>query len=398
MWYIILGLLALVYITINYILSGTYIEVYLIRPLLWISLALTTFFIAKNQGVNFLKFKKIRRWNLGKNPIQSGLLLGAFQVALLIIIGIFFSFGSSPYARTPLPMLQNAFYIGALLVGTEFSRAYILKKAVKNPRKYQTLAIILTTLLYVVILTSPSKFANFSLNDPVKTLEFLGGTIIVALAINLLATYLAYLGGATASLSYMGTLLAFEWFSPVLPNPHWIVLALAGTLAPAIGFIILQDSVLITNKKTSRKSSKRYKTDHGWTSIAIFSIIIIFFSYGYLGIQPTVIYSGSMQPTYNVGDIVFVSNVEISQIHIGDPIQYVAEDNILIIHRVIERYQDENNQLFFITQGDANDNPDPHPVLHQNVQGKVTFKIPLLGWVQIYTKSFFQGITAPFRQ
>jgi signal peptidase I len=398
MWYIILGLLSLVSLTINFLIGGGYTETYIIRPALWIALAVITFLVAKNEGVNFLKFKKIRRWSLGKSPIHAGLMLGGFQVALLIIIGVFFKFGKSPYAFTPTVMITNAFFIGSILIGTEFSRAYLIKKTTKNQRKYTTLAILIITIIYTLILISPNRFASLNLDNPVKTLEFLGGTIIVGIATSLLATYLAYLGGATASISYMGVLLAFEWFSPILPNPHWIVLALVGTIAPAAGFIILQASITPGQTKPKGYKRKKQKSDHGWTTIAIFTVILLFFSYGYLGVEPTVIYSGSMQPELNVGDIVLIDNVKPEEIQVGDVIQYVREDKTLILHRVIERYEDEKGQLFFITQGDANPSPDPTPVLHKNVRGRAGYTIPKIGWIQIYVKNLFRSATAPITQ
>jgi signal peptidase len=398
MWYIILGLLGLIYFTINYILSGGLIESYIVRPALWIILAVLTFIIAKNEGINFIKFKRIRRWTFGKSPIHAGLLLGGFQVALLIIIGIFFTFGKSPYSFSIITIITNLFFVCSLLVGTEFSRAYLIKKATKNQRKNQTLSIIIITIIFMIILTAPSKFSNIDLNNPAKTLEFLGGTLIVALAVNLLATYLSYLGGATASMSYMGVLLAFEWFSPILPNPNWTILALIGTIAPALGFIVLQGSIEPFIEKRKRFKHKKQRAGHGWTLIAVFSLIFIFFSYGYLGVEPTVIYSGSMRPALDVGDIVLIDKVEVSSIEVGDIIQYVSEEKVLILHRVEEKYQDEKGQWFFITKGDANEKSDLDPVMLQNVKGKAVFTLPKLGWVQIYVKEFFRSITAPFIQ
>jgi signal peptidase len=395
MWYIILGLLSLIYLIINYILSGGMIESYVIRPALWITLAIITFIIAKNEGINFIKFKRIRRWTFGKSPIHAGLLLGGFQVALLIIVGIFFTFGKSPYSFTTITIITNLLFVCAFLVGTEFSRAYFIKKATKNQRKYPTLPIIIITIIYMIVLIAPSKFSNFDLNNPVKTLEFLGGTLIVALATNLLATYLSYLGGATASMSYMGVLLAFEWFSPILPNPNWTILALIGTIAPAIGFIALQDSIEPFLEKRKGFKHKKQKAGHGWTLVAVFTVILVFFSYGYLGVEPTVIYSGSMNPALDVGDIVLIDEVDVSSIEVGDVIQYVSEDNVFILHRVVEKYQDEKGQWFFITKGDANEKSDFSPVIQQNVKGKAVFTIPELGWVQIYMKEFFKSITAP---
>ena len=125
----------------------------------------------------------------------------------------------------------------------------------------------------------------------------------------------------------------------------------------------------------------------------MFGVIIVFFSFGYLGVNPTVIYSGSMSPTYDVGDIVLIGDVQASEIQEGDVIQFVR-DNVTMIHRVVDTYSEED-QSVFITQGDANDHPDSNPVLAPYVTGKAVFTIPKVGWIQIFVKNIFYGIGIP---
>ncbi len=66
------------------------------------------------------------------------------------------------------------------------------------------------------------------------------------------------------------------------------------------------------------------------------------------------------------------------------------------IDRLVEKYQDEKGQWFFITKGDANEKSELDPIMLQNVKGKAVFTLPKLGWDQIYVKEFFRSITAPF--
>jgi len=396
MWYIVLGLITAIYILLNFIIpSGGMFESYVIRPLLWVFLAIITYKLAQNEGLNILKFKKIRRWYLGRTPIHAGLLLGGFHVAVLIIVGILFGFGKSPYSQTPFYILINAFFIGSFLVGTEISRAYFIKKATTNSRRYTTLILVVTTLLYMFIRLTPEDFSALNFNTPELALEFLGSVLVTSLAMNLLASYLSYLGGATAAMGYMGTLLAFEWFSPILPDPHWTILALVGTIAPAIGFIVLQDSIQpFTEKKGLHKRRRKQGSEHGWTIVAIFTVIIVFFSYGYLGVEPTVIYSGSMRPEFDVGDMVIVDDIKIQDIKENDVIQFIR-DNATVLHRVIDIYE-ENGGSYFIVKGDANDKPDSEPVFEGQITGKAIFTIPKIGWFQIYAKEMFRKIVSPF--
>ena len=84
-------------------------------------------------------------------------------------------------------------------------------------------------------------------------------------------------------MSYMGVILTFEWFSPILPSTHWTILALIGTIAPAIGFITIQNSLESSTKKRRLKRTKSKETDNvGWVTTTIICLIIIFFSLIYV--------------------------------------------------------------------------------------------------------------------
>ena len=96
MWYIILAVITAIYLILNFLMTSTgTLQSYIIRPLLWIILAIITIVVSREEGLNILKFKKVRKWYLGKTPIQAGLLLGGFQVSLLIIVGLLTKFGRS---------------------------------------------------------------------------------------------------------------------------------------------------------------------------------------------------------------------------------------------------------------------------------------------------------------
>lgn len=397
MWYIILAIITGIYLLFNILMpTGDMFQAYILRPIIWISLAITTFLISRNEGVNILKFKKVRKWNLGKTPLQAGLMLGGFHVSLLIIIGILFGFGKSPYSFTPTAIATNLFYVASILFGIELSRAYLVKKGTSKTRKYTTLILVLITLLFMFIRITPNELSVLNFSQPELALEFIGATMITMLGISLLATYLSYLGGASASLGYMGVLLCFEWFSPILPNPHWTMLAFVGTIAPAIGYALLQDSIqpFVKNRKNQHNRKRKSSNGQGWTIVAVFTLIIVFFSYGYLGVEPTVIYSGSMQPNYQVGDIALINEVEIDEIQVGDVIQFYR-DNTTYMHRVVEIYENENGEKMFIVQGDANDDPDSEHVNVNYVIGKSVFNIPKIGWVQIYANQLLRKVPRP---
>ena len=89
--------------------------------------------------------------------------------------------------------------------------------------------------------------------------------------------------------------------------------------------------------------------------------------------------SGSMEPTYSVGDLIYVKNVDVNTIKVDDPITFVLNENLVVAtHRVVEI--DAEKQHFY-TKGDANEIRDSAPVHFKNVIGVPQFSLPLLGYV-----------------
>lgn len=98
-----------------------------------------------------------------------------------------------------------------------------------------------------------------------------------------------------------------------------------------------------------------------------------------LGYQVYTVVSGSMAPTYCVGDLLFVKSVDVNRIRVNDPITFVLNENLVVAtHRVVKI--DAENQRFY-TKGDANDIADAQPVHFNNVIGVPQFSIPKLGYV-----------------
>ena len=107
------------------------------------------------------------------------------------------------------------------------------------------------------------------------------------------------------------------------------------------------------------------------------------------GIKPYAVLSGSMEPTYHVGALIYVKQVDADELKVGDPITFVLSDETVATHRIIAINTDEDDKdvLLFDTQGDANPLPDGEPVHENNIIGKPIFSIPLLGYVSHFIQN-----------
>ena len=89
--------------------------------------------------------------------------------------------------------------------------------------------------------------------------------------------------------------------------------------------------------------------------------------------------SGSMAPAINVGTLVLAKEVEPETLETGDVIVFTTYgEGDFVTHRVQEN---DREYRMLITKGDANATEDLDPIGYDSVIGKVSFSIPLLGYV-----------------
>ena len=96
------------------------------------------------------------------------------------------------------------------------------------------------------------------------------------------------------------------------------------------------------------------------------------------GYRNLVVLSGSMEPMYPVGSIIYYKAAEFDSIAEGDVITYRIGEEALATHRVVQKNEQEKS---FITKGDSNESQDAFPVLYSRVVGKNTnLAIPYAGF------------------
>lgn len=105
-----------------------------------------------------------------------------------------------------------------------------------------------------------------------------------------------------------------------------------------------------------------------------------------VGYTPYTILSGSMEPTYHIGSLIYVKKVDTSTLEAGDPITFALSEDTIATHRIVEVVPDEEDAsvIRFRTKGDANETVDGALVHYKNVLGKPVFTIPYLGYVADY--------------
>lgn len=108
-----------------------------------------------------------------------------------------------------------------------------------------------------------------------------------------------------------------------------------------------------------------------------------------VGLKPYVVLSGSMEPSYHVGSLIYVKSVDYKELQVGDPITYMLNEDTVVTHRIIEVLVDEEDPetIRYFTKGDANDVPDGTSVHYKNIIGIPVFSLPYLGYVSNYVQN-----------
>lgn len=97
------------------------------------------------------------------------------------------------------------------------------------------------------------------------------------------------------------------------------------------------------------------------------------------GIKTMAVLSGSMEPAYPTGSMVYAQPVSMEDIQKGDVISFALNSRgTVATHRVVE--VDKENKLFTV-KGDANQANDANPVSYENVIGVVKFSVPMMGYI-----------------
>ncbi|MCD2493255.1 signal peptidase I [Lacrimispora sp. NSJ-141] len=93
---------------------------------------------------------------------------------------------------------------------------------------------------------------------------------------------------------------------------------------------------------------------------------------GIFGMKPVIVLSGSMEPEFSPGDLIFVKKAKDTDgLKEGEVICYLLSGKA-ITHRIEKVTLNENGGVSYITRGDANNTEDLKEVLPEQVQGVYT--------------------------
>lgn len=127
------------------------------------------------------------------------------------------------------------------------------------------------------------------------------------------------------------------------------------------------------------RSVKRIWNIVSWALVlCVVALAVLLGGIRLFGLTPYTVLSGSMEPAYPTGSLIYVKAASAEQVQVGDPITFHRSDGVVATHRAVAIDQAASS---FITKGDANNTADASPVPYQALIGIPVFCIPYLGYV-----------------
>jgi signal peptidase len=311
------------------------------------------------------------------------LLAGLFEIGVFALAGLVYGFGYSTYAHGLLPLFANLAYLACWLWGLEMARAYLLGRWQQRGLP----GLLTIALLFVAMGLSLSQLEALASGG--RPAFETGGSVFLPAAVeSLLATLLVAAGGPWAGVVYRGAPLLAEWLSPVLPQLDWTVRALFGLLAPGLALLALGPALSAGDGEDAlpQRGVPSWLLALGATVVAV-----IWLNTGLLGVRPALVSGLSMEPNYQLGDVIITRPVDAASLQTGDVIRFQS-GGVSVVHRIIAVQQTPGG-LVFQTKGDNNNFVDP-PVAAGAIEGKVVLRLPKLGLPPITLRNWLYAVTS----
>jgi signal peptidase len=345
----------------TYLIFKGEILIYIVNPLIWIVIAVVGHFSFRN--------RQRREFNLKDTILSITTILSLVYVIIYYSLGVIVGYTNNPYSTTISGIIINLFSIWLVTCLKEYIRYRLMYINIKKYKKIYYAVILLVFVASDLNFLNIIEFTNF--------LDLWAKELIIPITINLFMIYLSYIGGYKPLLVGRTITLIPSLLFDIIPDYDWPVIMIFNISYCLITYLILQ-YVLGQGEKDIPKHLIQTLEPRRWITGFILILLVMAFVFGFFPIKPVAILSGSMKPIINPGDMVIIKKCDITDIKIGDIVQYQV-NNYTVVHRVVSIDYDYG-QTSLIMKGDANKNVDKEPITSEQVIGKLQYNIPYLGY------------------
>ena len=293
------------------------------------------------------------------------------------ISGLLFSF----YKPINIYTFNNIFKIFIPLVLTIILKE-ILRYMMITKSEGSKLLIVFTCITFILFdITSICSINTFK--TPYTIFMFIALYLLPYISKNIVCTYISIKVGYKPTILYTLIMETYVYLLPIIPNPNEYIYSVYQLIMP---FILLYRVFIFFKIERDEDIIRKYNKKQIITIIpsVILVLFLVYITSGYFKYHAIVVGSGSMTPNINKGDIVVIEKTikNYEDIKIGQVIAYKYDDRI-IVHRLVKKIKVQENTYFY-TKGDNNDNIDGYKITNDMIIGLVNIRIPYIGYPTVW--------------
>ncbi len=148
--------------------------------------------------------------------------------------------------------------------------------------------------------------------------------------------------------------------------------------------------------------NKAFKIIYGIIKTFVFIFLVIYLLFvivqritnnsSILGYRMFTVATGSMEPVYNVNDVILVKETDPSTLRVGDDIAYLgnrdAVKGLIVTHRIVKMETLDDNKVHYTLKGVNNKYEDPS-ITEDQILGKVLGKVYVVNFINHVVKNIY---------
>lgn len=292
---------------------------------------------------------------------------------IIYLSGIFIGFLKTSYNLSLIGIIKNIMPIIINIIACELLRYMFISKCGKNK-----FLLIFTCLLCTFIDVKLIAYA-YDLSTLAGIIKIGYMSFLPLFSKNILMTYLCYKFGYVPNCIYRFFMEIPIYILPIVPNINEYFDTIIDLLFPAIILYLTYREFKNEKKQIKSRTSNRLQNMLS-VIVIIFILLVVSLTSGIFKYYSLAIGSNSMANSINKGDVVIVEKLsleEVKSLDVGDVLVYKHND-VVIVHRIV-RITHINNNYYFNTKGDNNNNEDSWTIEQSSVIGRAKIRIPYVG-------------------
>ena len=373
--FMILGILSYIILSLIFLITKFGSLYYrLINPLFWLIMFVFSLFLFKGEYVN----KKYKY-----DIIQTVIICVILYFVIYFMSGFIAGFADTNYNNSFKGIILNLWSFGSIIIFQEYIRKVLINRCGRNKWMF-----VLVTIIFIFN-DVHNSLITLKIKDFADFFKYMIVTFNPIVAKNIMLSYLAYKSDFIPGMIYRVFMETYSFIIPFAPNYNWFLLGVVELIMP---FIIYFRCHRITAKREDKKEYKKnYKRTYFYVPTLIVIIILALLVSGVFKYQLIAIGSNSMNPIFYRGDALIFEKIEPKKtnVKVGDVVVFQS-DEMVIVHRIIEKRKTKNGKNIYITKGDNNNAPDSDVLEENMILGKTKLVIKFIGYPSVWLQDILK--------